>query len=266
MDTSALWGNWRGLPAGITWPLPALTRPRASGKRRTMILRLDEMLNLNIFWICCTFVEFTQSFALSSRVWLCWKDMKMRSNVWRGHLPGICWQHVAETRVSGSGKVCVKLQTVVCHHLRCLACYVYGNDLFPCVLHSGWRKRLWVSYRCKLSHARCQACCVAPDPRGRSRSAHWTRIISQFVAPLLSYYACTVCLRSSWLQPATTTTSVFTRKRMTTGSVAPLWKDTHLQSGVCLLMQLERGWPPAVTTAPWRFGRSIQMKVDRVRC
>lgn len=112
MDTSALWGNWLGLPAGITWPLPALMRPRASGKRRTMILRLDEMLNLNIFWICCTFVEFTQSFALSSRVWPCWKDMKMRSNVWRGHLPGICWQHVAETRVCGSGKVCVKLQCV----------------------------------------------------------------------------------------------------------------------------------------------------------
>lgn len=151
-------------------------------------------------------------------------------------------------------------------NLICAPPYVYGNDLFPCVLHSGWRKRLWVSYRCKLSHARCQACCVAPDPRGRSHSAHWTRIISQFVAPLLSYYACTVCLRSSWLQPATTTTSVFTRKRMTTGSVAPPWKDTHLQSGVCLLIQLERGWPPAVTTAPWRFGRSIQMKVDRVRC
>lgn len=43
----------------------------------------------------------------------------MRSSVWRGHLRGICWQHVAETRVSGSGKVCVKLQCVTtpdaCH-------------------------------------------------------------------------------------------------------------------------------------------------------
>lgn len=44
-----------------------------------------------------------------SRVWLCWRDMKMRSNVWRGHLQETCWQHVAEIRVSGSGKVCVGL-------------------------------------------------------------------------------------------------------------------------------------------------------------
>ena len=36
----------------------------------------------------------------------------MRSNVWRGLLQGICWQHAAETRVSGFGKVCIKLQCV----------------------------------------------------------------------------------------------------------------------------------------------------------
>lgn len=49
MDTSVLWGKWRGLPAGITWPLPALMQPPASGKRRTMISRSDEIL-YPLFW------------------------------------------------------------------------------------------------------------------------------------------------------------------------------------------------------------------------
>lgn len=75
-----------------------------------------------------------------------------------------------------------------------------------------------------------------------------------------------MCLYSSWLQPATTTTFVFTRKRMMTGSAWSPCKDTHPQSGVCLSTQLDRGWPPAATTAPWRFGRSIQIRVDRVSC
>lgn len=136
------------------------------------------------------------------------------------------------------------------------------NDLFSRVFHSGWRRWVWVRYRCKLSHTRCQAYCVAPNQRGRSYSSHCNRIISLFVAPLL------VCLfvlwYSSWCQPATTTTSVFTRKRTMTGSAGPPWLDTRPLSGVCLSMQLDRGWPPAATTAPWRFGRSIRMKVDRV--
>lgn len=269
MDTSALWGKWRGLPVGITWPLPALMQPRASGKRRTMILRLDEMPNLH-FGICCVFVEFTQSFAMSSRIWPCWKDMKMRSNVLRGHLQGICWQHVAETRVSGSGKVCVNLVSRASNSsksdLMCTLPCVHGNDLFSCVFHSGWRRWVWVCYRCKLPHARCQAYCVAPNQRGRSYSSHWARIISLFVIPLLFYYVFNMCLHSSWRQPATTTTSVFTRKRMMTGSAGPPWLDTRPLSGVCLLMQLDRGWPPAAMTALWRFGRNIQMKVDRVSC
>lgn len=37
----------------------------------------------------------------------------------------------------------------------------------------------------------------------------------------LSYHLFTMCFHSSWLQPATTTTSVFTRKRMMTGSAEP---------------------------------------------
>lgn len=38
----------------------------------------------------------------------------MRSSLWRGHLRGICWQRVAETRVSGSGKVCALGCTISC--------------------------------------------------------------------------------------------------------------------------------------------------------
>lgn len=51
MDTSVLWGRWRGLPVGITWRLPALTQPPASGKRRTMISRSGDILYLH-FGIC----------------------------------------------------------------------------------------------------------------------------------------------------------------------------------------------------------------------
>lgn len=75
-----------------------------------------------------------------------------------------------------------------------------------------------------------------------------------------------MCFHSSWLQPATTTTFVFTKKRMMTGSARPPCKDTHPQSGVCLLMGQVRDWPPAAMTAQWRYGRSIQMKLDRVSC
>lgn len=35
--------------------------------------------------------------------------MRMKLNVWHGHRLGICWQHVAETRVSGFGKVSVNI-------------------------------------------------------------------------------------------------------------------------------------------------------------
>lgn len=90
-----------------------------------------------------------------------------------------------------------------------------------------------------------------------------TELFLLFVAPLLFFFLF-VLRYSSWRQPATTTTSAFTRKRMMTGSAGPPWLDTRPLSGVCLSMQPDRGWPPAATTAPWRFGRSIQMKVDRV--
>ncbi len=174
-------------------------RPHASGRRRTTILRLDEMFSLHFdyavpFFLFVVVVDFTQSFTLSSRVWLCWKDMKMRSNVWRGHLQGICWPHVAETRASGCGKVCVKLQ--VCHHLRRVAwihftagnqqpyCSVPKMISFPFVFHSGRRRRVRVRHRRKLSHTRCQACRVAPDPGGGSRSApEWFKICGAIILP-----------------------------------------------------------------------------------
>lgn len=76
--------------------------------------------------------------------------------------------------------------------------------------------------------------------------------------------ALTVCLYSSWPQPATTTTFVFTKKRMMTGSAGPPYRDTRPQCGVCVLMRLVRGWPRAAMTALWRSGESIQLKVDRV--
>lgn len=52
MDTSALWGKWRGLLVGTTLPLPALMPPPASGKRRTTILRSDTIHELPLGCTC----------------------------------------------------------------------------------------------------------------------------------------------------------------------------------------------------------------------
>lgn len=152
-------------------------QPHASGKRRTMTLRLDEIFSFH-FDCALHFVDLTQSFIHSSRVWQCWKDMKTRWSVWRGPLQGTCWQHVAETRASGCGKVCVHTSDVLFHlihstkstNLRIRACLcVY--DLFSFVFHSGWRRRVWVCNCCELSHTRCQAYRVASKSGGRSPSA-----------------------------------------------------------------------------------------------
>lgn len=69
---------------------------------------------------------------------------------------------------------------------------------------------------------------------------------------------------SFWPPLATTTTSVFTRKRMTIGSAVPPYRDTRPQCGVWPSMRPGRDSPPAATTAPSRFGRSIQVKVEMV--
>lgn len=135
-------------------------------------------------------------------------------------------------------------------------------SLFPCVLRSGWGRRVRVRYRPQLSHARCQACRVAPHQRGTSLSTYWTRIIG-FVSFVFGWRML-LRARSSWPQRATTTTSASTRKRTTTGSARPPWLDTPPPSGVWLLRRPARGWPPAVTTAPSRFGKSAQVRVHTV--
>lgn len=139
---------------------------------------------------------------MSSRAWLCWRGMKMKWNVWLGPLQGTYWRHVAETRVSGFGKVCIKLQ---CHQMHgknvvqirkrinlCLSVCIYD---YYCLFHSGWRRRLWVCYRGELSHTRCQACCVAPGTRSESHPALYTWLISALL--LYDLTPCSPCVSAA---------------------------------------------------------------------
>lgn len=128
------------------------------------------------FQFCKNLPIYCSFWYLSPSVWLCWKDMKMRSNVWRGHPQGTSWPHVAETRVFGFGKV-RKFSSLSPSYLSCSKIskssvylsssgLMHTDDLLPFVFHSGRGGRVWVCYCGKLSHTGCQTCCVAPYTGG----------------------------------------------------------------------------------------------------
>lgn len=103
-------------------------------------------------------------------------------------------------------------------------------------------------YSYQLTHSRCQACSVAPYTGGRSLFFSSRGLCSSCVV-FGMHNVISSCFCSFWHQQVTTTTFVFIKRKMMTGSAGSPYRDTRPQSGVCVLMPLERDLHPAAMIA-----------------
>ena len=182
MDTRELSERWHGPHVETTWPQPALMPQPASGRRRMMTLRWVVHRQLTkCFAMIVRYGPWEHhSVSVSFSAWQCWKDMRMRSNVWPGPHPVTCWLHVAETRVSGSGRVSAALtkeyNSLYFYHITCVphkhsavvsvCCFEQSVTMSLSVFLSGWGGWVWVCERGELSYTGCQACCLASNTGG----------------------------------------------------------------------------------------------------